>query len=75
MSEKKNRQSRPNRFGIGFLSIFQIVLFLAIVVFANYLASQNYARADRSRTADYTLSSSSENYLESEADHGSRTDR
>ncbi len=66
-SKKKSRQSRPNRFGIGFLSIFQIVLFLAIVVFANYLASQNYTRADRSRTADYTLSSSSENYLESEA--------
>jgi len=66
-SEKKKRQSRPNRFGIGFLSVFQIVLFLAIVVFANYLASGNYARADRSRTADYTLSSSSENYLKGEA--------
>lgn len=64
---KKNRQSRPNRFGIGFLSIFQIVLFLVIVIFANYLASQNYTRADHSRAADYTLSSSSENFLKSEA--------
>ena len=67
MSEKKNRQSRPNRFGIGFLSILQIVLLLAIVVFVNYLGSQNYTRADRSRAADYTLSSSSENYLKSDA--------
>ena len=68
MSEsKKNRQSRPNRFGIGFLSIFQIVLLLAIVIFVNYLASQNYKRVDYSRTADYTLSSSTENYLKGEA--------
>lgn len=67
MSETKNRQSRPNRFGIGFLSIFQIVLLLVIVVFVNYLSSQNYKRADYSRTADYTLSSSTVNYLESEA--------
>jgi len=65
-ASKTKRQSRPNRFGIGFLSIFQIVLFLVIVVFANYLASQNYSRADYSRTADYTLSSSSENFLKSE---------
>lgn len=65
MSSKKNRQSRPNRFGIGFLSILQICLLLAAIVFVNYLASQNYRRADFSRTADYSLSSSTQNYLES----------
>lgn len=69
-AEKKKRQSRPNRFGIGFLSILQIILLLAIVFFSNFLSSKNYVRADHSRTADYTLSSSSENYLESEAVRG-----
>lgn len=67
MSKKKKRQSRPNRFGIGFLSILQIALVLTIVIFVNYLASQNHSRGDFSRTADYTLSSSSENYLKDEA--------
>jgi hypothetical protein len=64
---KKKRPSRPNRFGLGFLSVFQILLFLAAVIFANYLSSQNHTRADLSRTADYSLSSSTENFLESEA--------
>ncbi len=63
MSEKKNRQSRPNRFGLGFLSVLQILLLLAAVIFANYLASQNHTRADLSRNADYSLSSSTVNYL------------
>lgn len=68
MSDSKpKRQSRPNRFGIGFMSILQIVLVLAAVVFANYLASQNRLRTDLSRTADYTLSSSTENFLKSDA--------
>ena len=65
MPSKPKRPSRPNRFGIGFLSVFQIILFLAAVVFANYLASQNHSRADLSRSADYSLSSSAENYLKS----------
>jgi hypothetical protein len=67
MSPKPNRQSRPNRFGIGFLSVFQILLLVAAVIFANYLSSHNHTRADLSRTDDYSLSSSTENYLESEA--------
>ncbi|MDP4625026.1 MAG: GldG family protein [Akkermansiaceae bacterium] len=68
MSDSKpKRQSRPNRFGIGFISILQIALVLAAVVFANYLASQNRIRTDLSLTADYTLSSSTENYLKSDA--------
>lgn len=67
MSSKPKRNSRPNRFGIGFLSVFQIMLMIAVVVFINYIASQNYDRADFSRTADYSLSSSTENYLRSDA--------
>jgi hypothetical protein len=63
MSSKPKRPSRPNRFGIGFLSVLQIVLVLIAVMFLNYLSSQNYYRADYSRSADYSLSSSSKNYL------------
>ncbi|QTN32571.1 Gldg family protein [Akkermansiaceae bacterium] len=65
MSQNKNRQSRPNRIGLGFLSVSQIALLLSAVIFANYLSSQNHSRADLSRTADYTLSSSTVNYLRS----------
>lgn len=61
------RPSRPNRFGIGFLSIAQIVLLLVAVIFANYLSSGNHVRADLSRSADYSLSSSTVNYLQGEA--------
>ena len=60
------RPSRPNRFGIGFLSIFQIVLLLTAIIFANYLSSGNHVRADLSRSADYTLSSSTLNYLKAD---------
>ena len=66
-SQKQNRPSRPNRFGIGFLSIFQIVLLLVAVIFANYLSSGNHLRADLSRGADYSLSSSTVNYLKGDA--------
>lgn len=65
MSSKPKRPSRPNRFGIGFLSILQVAILLLAIVFGNYLASQNPVRADYSRTADYTLSSSTEHYLKS----------
>lgn len=67
MSENLQRPSRPNRLGIGFLSLLQITLLLAAIIFANYLASTNRLRADLSRTDDYTLSSSTENFLKSEA--------
>ncbi|MGJ8633095.1 MAG: DUF7088 domain-containing protein [Luteolibacter sp.] len=67
MSDKSIPQSRPNRFGLGFLSILQIVIFLIVVICANYLSSKNSLRADLSRAGDYTLSSSTDNYLNSEA--------
>ncbi len=67
MPVKPRRPSRPNRFGLGFLSVLQIVVLLVAVIFANYLGSENHARTDLSRGGDYTLSSSSENFLKSEA--------
>lgn len=65
--QKPKRPSRPNRFGLGFLSIAQIVLLLTAVIFANYLSSGNHVRADLSRSADYSLSSSTVNYLKGKA--------
>ncbi len=43
------------------------MLLLAALIFGNYLISQNPSRVDFSRTLDYTLSSSTERYLKSEA--------
>lgn len=62
-ASNSKRPSRPNRFGIGLLSVLQILLLFAAVIFANYLSSGNYVRFDLSRSADYSLSSSSLNYL------------
>jgi hypothetical protein len=66
MASSSTRSSRPNRFGMGFLSIVQIGLLLFAVISLNYISSHNYSRADYSRTADYSLSSWSVNYLKSE---------
>ncbi len=66
MSKSKKRSSRPNRFGFSLLGILQIILLLVTLLLINYLASQNPLRADFSRTLDYTLSSSTTNYLKSE---------
>ncbi len=58
------KPARPmNRWGIGTLSVLQIV-FLAVTLLAlNYLASSHFTRADLSRQSDYTLSSSTQRYL------------
>lgn len=63
MSSTTNRPSRPNRLGIGVLSIAQILLLLIALIFLNYISAHNYVRADHSRAADYTLSGWSRNYL------------
>ena len=63
MSDTTPRQSRPNRLGIGFLSVLQIVLMLVVVVLLNFVASRNHYRGDFSRSADYSLSGSTKNYL------------
>ncbi|MFN9025198.1 MAG: Gldg family protein, partial [Akkermansiaceae bacterium] len=66
MASSSNRSSRPNRFGMGFLSVLQISLLLFAVICLNYISSHNYTRVDYSRAADYSLSSWSVNYIKSE---------
>ena len=61
---------RPlNRWGMGTLSLLQIALLAVSVMALNYLALNHYARTDLSRASDYTLSSSTTNYLAGEAIH------
>ena len=61
---------RPlNRWGMGTLSLLQIALLAISVMALNYLALNHYARTDLSRASDYTLSSSTTNYLAGEAIH------
>lgn len=52
---------------MGFLSILQVILLLVAMICLNYISAHNFARADHSRAADYSLSNWSLNYLESEA--------
>lgn len=56
---------KPNRWGVGTLSIIQLLLLLVILAGANYLGSLHYLRKDLSRDGVYTLSSSTQRYLES----------
>jgi hypothetical protein len=67
-SEFNDKTARPlNRWGLGTHAVVQSVLLAVIVIALNYLAAHYYTRADLSRTADYTLSSSTRRYLASEA--------
>ncbi|MBK1882611.1 Gldg family protein [Luteolibacter pohnpeiensis] len=67
-SKTKGKSARPvNRWGVGTLSIIQLVLLAAILLAANYLSSQHYDRLDLSREGAYTVSSSTRRYLTSDA--------
>ncbi len=67
-SEPKSAPPRPvNRWGVGTLSIIQILLLLFILAGANYLGSTHYWRKDLSREGSYTLSSATTRYLASAA--------
>ncbi|MCX6865656.1 MAG: Gldg family protein [Verrucomicrobia bacterium] len=67
-AETNEKTARPlNRWGLGSLAVVQSVLLAVIVIALNYLAVHYYTRADLSRSADYTLSSSTRRYLASEA--------
>jgi len=59
-----------NRWGVGTLSLLQVAFLTLVVIAANYIISQNYQRFDLSRRMDFTLSSSSKNYLASDALRG-----
>jgi hypothetical protein len=66
--EPKGKPARPlNRWGLGTLSVVQIVLLAVILIALNYLASHHYKRIDLSREAAYTLSPSTKSYLKSPA--------
>ncbi len=60
--------ARPlNRLGIGTLSVLQILLLATALIALNYLAAHHFHRLDLSRDNDYTLSSSTQRYLVSDA--------
>jgi len=66
--DSKRKPVRPlNRWGTGSLSVLQIIFLAIIVIVVNYLALSHYARVDLSRTADYSLSSSTKHYLSADA--------
>ncbi len=62
------KPARPlNRWGLGTLSVLQIVLLAVFLIAANYLAASHFYRWDFSREANYTLSPSTQRYLKSDA--------
>src|SRR5690606_19352877 len=56
-----------NRWGVGSLSVIQVILLLATVIIVNYLASIHYYKKDLSREGAYSLSPSTKRYLASDA--------
>ena len=63
-SDPPTKPARPlNRWGLGTLSVLQVVLLAIILIALNYLAAHHFTRADLSREAAYTLSGASRNYL------------
>ncbi len=67
-SEPKGKPSRPlNRWGLGTLSVLQILFFAILLIALNYLAANHFYRFDASRGADYTLSPSTNRYLNDKA--------
>ncbi len=67
-SEPKAKPARPlNRWGLGTLSVLQIVFLASTLIALNYLAASHYTRLDLSREANYTLSPSTKNFLKSTA--------
>lgn len=64
----KPKAARPlNRWGIGTLSLLQIVFLAMALVALNYLAAHHFKRADLSREGNYTLSSATQRYLKDPA--------
>jgi hypothetical protein len=67
-SEPKGKPARPvNRWGIGTLSVIQLVLIAILLIALNYLASQYFSRVDLSRSSMYSLSPATKGYLKDEA--------
>lgn len=71
----EGKRTRPvSRWGVGSLSVLQVVLFGFIMLMLNFLTSEHYQRRDFSRNGSYTLSSATTRYLASPAIR-SRKDR
>lgn len=67
-TQKEKKPARQlNRWSLGMLVIIQLALVFAIFISANYLSLHHHYRYDASRDKDYTLSSSTTNYLASAA--------
>ena len=63
-SDIPSKPSRPiNRWGMGVMSVLQLVFLAAFLVAANYLATQHYKRVDLSREGAYSISPATERYL------------
>ena len=56
-----------NRWGIGTLSVLQVVLVAVTLLAFNYLTARHFTRLDLSRERNYTLSSATSRYLASDA--------
>jgi hypothetical protein len=70
-SVPQKKPARPlNRWGVGTLSVLQTALLTVIVIAANYLAVNHYARLDLSRAVDYSLSPSTKRYVKSDTVRG-----
>ena len=66
-SEKKAPTARAvNRWGVGSLSVIQVVLLFTIIVVVNYLGSTHFYKKDFSREGAYSLSPSTKRYLASD---------
>lgn len=52
-----------NRFGLGTLAIFQLILAFICVVALNFLSCTNHQRIDLTRHADFSLAQTSKQYL------------
>jgi hypothetical protein len=67
-SEPHGKPVRPlNRWGLGTLSILQILFLALTLVGLNYLAAHHFTRLDLSRESAYTLSPSTSRYLKDKA--------
>lgn len=67
MSSESPTPARPvRRFRIGFLSVVQTLLVIAVFISLNFLSAQKYRRLDMSDDLAYTLSSAARRYLDSD---------
>ena len=67
-SASKAKPARQlNRWGVGTLSVLQIVFMAVIVIAVNYLAASHFKRFDYSKEGNYTLSPATQRYLKDKA--------